>query len=77
MHRALSNNIKPKIFLTLDSTTNPIKGVAMGSPMSSIMAEIFLQYYKNLLIKLWLKQIYNYIIYDMLMTNSFYLTQEK
>lgn len=28
----------------------------MGSPMSSIMAEIFLQYYKHLLIKHWLEK---------------------
>jgi hypothetical protein len=29
----------------------PNKGVAMGSPISGLVAEIFLQYYENLLIK--------------------------
>jgi hypothetical protein len=32
----------------------PDKGVTKGSPISSIYAEIFLQYYENILIKYWL-----------------------
>jgi hypothetical protein len=34
-----------------DSFYQPRKGIAMGSPISSIVAEIFLQYYENRIVK--------------------------
>ena len=34
-----------------DNIYQPPKGIAMGSPISSIIAEIFLQYYENIFIK--------------------------
>jgi hypothetical protein len=34
-----------------DSFYQPRKGVAMGSPISSIVAEIFLEYYENRIVK--------------------------
>jgi hypothetical protein len=33
------------------SIYQPLKGMAVGSPISSIIADIFLQYYENMLIK--------------------------
>jgi hypothetical protein len=38
-------------FTFADNIYQPQKGVAKGSPISSITAEIFLQYYENLFLK--------------------------
>ena len=39
----------------------PMKGIAMGSPLSSTLAEIYLQYFEELIIKHWIET--NEIIY--------------
>jgi len=44
----------------------PEKGIAMGSPISSIMAEIYLQFFEEMYIKQWLesREIIYYKRYD-------------
>ena len=39
---------KPKYFEYVNKVYKPNKGVAMGSPISGILAEIFLQYHEQL-----------------------------
>jgi hypothetical protein len=38
-----------------DKYCKPTKGIAMGSPLSSNMAEIYLQYFKEMMIKHWIE----------------------
>ena len=38
-----------------------MKGIAMGSPLSSTMAEIYVQYFEELIIKHWIET--NELIY--------------
>ena len=72
--------IEQNYFQYNDKLYQPTKGIAMGSPLSSTMAEIYIQYFENLHIKHWLESteiiFYKryvddiFIIYDTSKTNE-------
>jgi len=47
--------LKPNYFQYNNKFFQPENGIAMGSPISSIMAEIYLQFFEELYIKQWLE----------------------
>jgi hypothetical protein len=53
--RAPKMNINQNYFLYNTKYFKPMQGTAMGSPLSSILAEIFLQYFEELMIKHWME----------------------
>ena len=83
--RILETILQRNYFITQEQIYQPDKGIAMGSPISGTIAEIFLQYLEPTHIKPLIdsKQILNYtryiddilIIYDIDNTNSDKLTQ--
>jgi len=46
--------MKPNYFQYNERFLQPDKGIAMGSPISSTMAEVYLQYMEETYIKQWL-----------------------
>jgi len=76
----LETNMKQNYFQYNERLFQPEKGIAMSSPISSIMAEVYLQYIEETYVKQWLdsKEITYYkryvddilIIYDQSKTNE-------
>ena len=63
--KMINTIVKQNYFQYEDQIFQPEKGIAMGSPISSMIAEIYLQYLENVYIKRWLdsKEILFYIRY--------------
>ena len=63
--KMINTIVKQNYFQYEDQIFQPEKGIAMGSPISSMIAEIYLQYLENVYIKRWLdsKEILFYMLY--------------